>query len=279
VAFLTKADAPKRVADTIAIAIDQRMLRDCVGPPLARHLPGYNVKVVGWPEDLVELKDWCSISLVVLWISPAARDLETAFEAAIEAATANRPIAVLADSADSKLVARALMCGVRAFLSTSMSVTELANTIRFVAEGGRYMPPSILDTTLHGMTSPQSAFRESNGVRSLSPRQLQVLECLHEGKSNKIIAYELGMAEPTVKVHIRMIMKKLGAHSRTQVVLNTKRERPAGLGRAALTLATTSHPLEGQGEAPAYDSARSAPQRLDHPQYLPQTTATRRRLP
>jgi DNA-binding CsgD family transcriptional regulator len=57
---------------------------------------------------------------------------------------------------------------------------------------------------------------------SFSPRQLQVLERLNEGKQNKIIAYELGMAESTVKVHIRHIMKKLSARNRTQVVLMTK---------------------------------------------------------
>jgi DNA-binding NarL/FixJ family response regulator len=57
---------------------------------------------------------------------------------------------------------------------------------------------------------------------SFSPRQLQVLELLKEGKQNKIIAYELGMCESTVKVHIRQIMRKLKARNRTQVVLLTQ---------------------------------------------------------
>jgi DNA-binding NarL/FixJ family response regulator len=55
-----------------------------------------------------------------------------------------------------------------------------------------------------------------------SPRQIQVLERLNQAKQNKVIAYELGMAESTVKVHIRHIMKKLNARNRTQVVLKTK---------------------------------------------------------
>jgi DNA-binding NarL/FixJ family response regulator len=57
---------------------------------------------------------------------------------------------------------------------------------------------------------------------SFSPRQLQVLERLNEGKQNKVIAYELGMAESTVKEHIRHIMKKLNARNRTQVVLMSR---------------------------------------------------------
>jgi DNA-binding NarL/FixJ family response regulator len=61
-----------------------------------------------------------------------------------------------------------------------------------------------------------------------SPRQLQVLELLQQGKQNKIIAYELGMCESTVKVHIRHIMRKLNARNRTQVVLltNNRKNRP-----------------------------------------------------
>ena len=48
-------------------------------------------------------------------------------------------------------------------------------------------------------------------------RQTAILDILCKGKPNKIIAYELGMCESTVKVHIRNIMKKLKATNRTQI--------------------------------------------------------------
>jgi DNA-binding NarL/FixJ family response regulator len=48
------------------------------------------------------------------------------------------------------------------------------------------------------------------------------LERVAEGQPNKVIAYELGIAESTVKVHIRHMMKKLNARNRTQLVLMTK---------------------------------------------------------
>jgi DNA-binding NarL/FixJ family response regulator len=50
---------------------------------------------------------------------------------------------------------------------------------------------------------------------------LQVITLLHQGKQNKIIAYELKIRECTVKVHIRQIMKKLHVNNRTQVMLVT----------------------------------------------------------
>src|SRR5689334_23445254 len=80
--------------DTIAFVIGERLMRDCVGPQLAGHLPGSNVRLLERAEDLIELGDWCSISLVVLWLSNGDMDFETAFEAALEAAP-KRQIAIL----------------------------------------------------------------------------------------------------------------------------------------------------------------------------------------
>ena len=156
-------------------------------------------------------------------------DFETAFEAALEAAP-KRPIAILSDFADSALVSRALSHGVRGYLSSTMSLTEIACALRFVLEGGTFVPPSVLNGMITVTGGP--AFSKSNGEEEqFSPRQLQVLELLHQGKQNKIIAYELGMAEATVKVHIRMILKKLNARNRTEIVMKTRRVQPNGIHR------------------------------------------------
>jgi DNA-binding NarL/FixJ family response regulator len=60
----------------------------------------------------------------------------------------------------------------------------------------------------------------------ITPRQREVLIQLQRGKSNKIIAYELGMSESTAKVHIRNLMKKMGARNRTQVAFNAMKLYP-----------------------------------------------------
>src|SRR5215813_9625091 len=158
-------------ADTIALVIGERLIRDCVGPQLAGHLLGSNVRLLERPEDLIELGDWCAISLVVLWLNNNDMDFETAFEAALEAAP-KRPIAILSDFADAALVSRALTHGVRGYLSSSMSLAEIACAIRFVLEGGTFVPPSVL----HGITTDGPAFSKSNGEEEqFSPRQLRVL--------------------------------------------------------------------------------------------------------
>ena len=69
----------------------------------------------------------------------------------------------------------------------------------------------------------------------LSGRQRDVLQLLWQGETNKGIAKQLNMGESTVNVHIRSLMKMLGAHNRTQVVLLTKRllgpDTDSGSGR------------------------------------------------
>ena len=56
-------------------------------------------------------------------------------------------------------------------------------------------------------------------MKALTPQQHNILRLMVAGKPNKIIAYELDIAETTVKAHITLILRKLGVFSRTQAVL------------------------------------------------------------
>ena len=58
---------------------------------------------------------------------------------------------------------------------------------------------------------------------NLTQRQRDVLNCLREGKSNKQIAYELGLSEGTVKIHVTAIFKSLNVKNRTQAVISASR--------------------------------------------------------
>ena len=60
----------------------------------------------------------------------------------------------------------------------------------------------------------------------LAPREVVVLVLVGQGKSNKQMARELGLQEATVKVHVRHIMRKLGAVNRTQAALLAESLRP-----------------------------------------------------
>ncbi len=92
----------------------------------------------------------------------------------------------------------------------------------FVLAGGTYFPREALLAPRTGVGYASGGGGTPIAVvakAGLTARQGEVLERLRFGKSNKHIARELHMQEATVKVHVRQIMRKLGAANRTQVAL------------------------------------------------------------
>lgn len=128
------------------------------------------------------------------------------------------PVIVLSDRLDVTEVSRALRAGVRGYIPTSWSVAAVVQALKHVEAGNIHVPAEVIshvfalakDRGLDG----NGAARRRNG--RFTPRQLEVLYLLRQGKPNKIIAYELKMQESTVKVHVREIMKKLKVTNRTE---------------------------------------------------------------
>ena len=100
---------------------------------------------------------------------------------------------------------RALQAGARAYLLKGMTSDELIATIRTVHAGKSHIPAAIAEKLAERM-----------GVEELTPREMDVLEQIVAGKSNKEIAEELGVSEATVKTHINSLLGKLGVTDRTQ---------------------------------------------------------------
>ena len=93
----------------------------------------------------------------------------------------------------------------------TLPAKSLVNAIRFMAAGEQYVPPEFMS----GAAEPE----EHPLARSLTAREMQVLQGLTEGKSNKEIARDLNLSEPTVKLHVRTLYRKIGASNRTQAAL------------------------------------------------------------
>ena len=103
---------------------------------------------------------------------------------------------------------RALEAGAQSYLLKAMSHTDLANAIRTVHAGSKFLPASV-SKSLEGRP-PQSG---------LSARELQVLELIVKGRSNKEIGDALGISEATVKWHVNMILSRLDVTDRTQATV------------------------------------------------------------
>lgn len=118
-------------------------------------------------------------------------------------------------------VVKALAKGALGFIPKSGSREVLISALRLILSGGIYIPPEILLED-HTGTAPIPASleaRRSPAEFGLTPRQVEVLGLMMQGKSNKLICRALNLAEPTVKNHVSAILKALKAANRTEAVL------------------------------------------------------------
>ena len=137
------------------------------------------------------------------------------------------PIVVLSDRESATDVVSAIKAGVRGFITAQMDPSVMFRALKFISCGGTFFPATaLLDGS--GNTNPAASGgsgyapviqRALTGGIALTARQNEVLQLLREGWSNKRIALRLHMCEATVKVHVRLIMRKFGVSNRTQVAL------------------------------------------------------------
>ena len=118
-------------------------------------------------------------------------------------------------------VVRALRAGARGFLLKDADPAALVEAIHAVAAGGAVLGPSVtrhlLDRFAARLTT--SANEPVGRIGGLSDRELEVLRLLGRGLSNREIAEELVLTEPTVKSHISHLLLKLDLRDRTQAVI------------------------------------------------------------
>jgi DNA-binding NarL/FixJ family response regulator len=127
---------------------------------------------------------------------------------------------------DAEQALHAAMAGAAAFCAKDVEPTALMRIIRDVADGkfffgGTAMNERELQTWIEQQTegTRQSYSEPGSPFHPLSEREMQVLECVVQGMSNKEIAALLGISHQTVKNHVTSILRKFGVEDRTQAVV------------------------------------------------------------
>ena len=135
------------------------------------------------------------------------------------------PIIILSAVFEKEIVQKTLDLGASGYIPKTSSNAVILSAVNLVLSGGVYIPAELLRET------PVTSFGDlkkieiipenidlKEKIKVLSPRQLDVLKLIAEGKSNKQIAYELGLTEGTVKLHVTAILKILNVYNRTGAV-------------------------------------------------------------
>ncbi len=200
----------------------QRMLRELFGEHLAGVAPDL---AVSGHEAFAEVRDRIGdapAALVVFYCTSLDDRLEDEIRAASRL-PGRVPVAIISDGRDDEVLRLAMTLGIRGLISTTMGAAALVHALRVLLADGEFMPSSAVLAAAAGYSAEHrgpSDTATAEGV-PLSRRELDVLQLLHTGKSNKAIAAALDMQEGTVKVHLRNLMRKFGAHNRVEVVLAT----------------------------------------------------------
>ncbi|MER5890176.1 response regulator transcription factor [Streptomyces sp. NPDC001941] len=117
----------------------------------------------------------------------------------------------------------ALRAGAAGFLLKDTDARDLLAAVRTVARGEGLIAPAVTRRLIAEFASPARPAREPAAepeeLRSLTPREREVLVCLGEGLSNAEVAVRLDMAEATVKTHVSRLLGKLGLRSRVQAAV------------------------------------------------------------
>ena len=127
-------------------------------------------------------------------------------------------VALLSGEATREIAEQALEAGAAGFVPKTLPAKSMINAVKFMAMGEQYAPIDFMTAVDDPPSHPLAD--------KLTPRELQVLKGLTEGKSNKEIARDLEITEPTVKLHMKTLYRKVGAGNRTQAALIA---REAGL--------------------------------------------------
>ncbi|HEU4403214.1 MAG TPA: response regulator transcription factor [Candidatus Polarisedimenticolia bacterium] len=200
----------------ILIVDDHRMFREGIRSRLARH---GRFKVVGEAasaEEALESMQQAAPSIVILDIRmPGTSGIDLARRLRHE--WPDVKILVLSGYDFDQYVRALARIGIQGYLLKDSPQEALIEALDEIARGGVVLPPRIASKVMRSYAS-DSVSEGRTPTWDLTVRELEILECLHEGLRNAEIASRLDISPRTVETHVSTIISKLGARSRTEAV-------------------------------------------------------------
>jgi DNA-binding NarL/FixJ family response regulator len=213
----SSAGAVTATTNTVRIGwIDISCLtRECLPQAVTTALEPSTIVPFESVRDCIQHSDMLLDLIVYHSHDSASVDLDDV--AALGDAFSSVPLVVLSDatSMEPTRIREVLIRGASGFILTSRTgLKGVISGLKLVGLGGTFVPKEFL------FTDQQPLPRQTSEPGRLTQREIAVLGLMKHAKRNKVIAYELGLSESTVKVHVRQIMLKMGAANRTQAALN-----------------------------------------------------------
>jgi DNA-binding NarL/FixJ family response regulator len=134
---------------------------------------------------------------------------------ALRARLPSARVIVLTSFADDERLLGAIRAGAAGYLLKNAEPQEVVRAVRAASAGQTLLDPAVAARVVESIADRDQVA----GAESLTPREREVLGLIARGRSNKLIARELGIAEKTVKTHVGHVLAKLGVTDRTQAAV------------------------------------------------------------
>ena len=205
----------------ILIADDHPLFREAIKSIITERFSGYVLLETANLDDAIELVDEIpDIDLILLDLNmPGMEGLTGIVKMRNQAPEI--PLGIISAEEDKNVVLQTIGYGAVGFIPKSSTRDTIEKAISQILDGQVYMPADIIRNNpvqTSGRTSPHNEIDLKN-LSYLTRKQLQVFEQMAKGKSNKQIAYDMNIAETTVKAHVSAILHKLNVKNRIQAVL------------------------------------------------------------
>ncbi|MPY73808.1 MAG: response regulator [Alphaproteobacteria bacterium] len=132
---------------------------------------------------------------------------------------ADSPVVILNDNLCSNTLASCLAAGAAGYLMKDISLDALLISLQLVVLGEKVFPTHLAALLVNGVANTVPANIPPDNSFGLSEREMQILQCLVQGDSNKLIANRLSITEATVKVHMKSLLRKINVSNRTQAAI------------------------------------------------------------
>jgi two-component system nitrate/nitrite response regulator NarL len=190
------------------------------------------VASVGSGEEGVRRAKELPADLILLDVKmPGMNGIETL--KALRASGVGAPVVMLTMSREDADLAAALRAGARGYLLKDMEPEDLLPALEAAVQGDNVVAQELVGS-LAGLVRGDTGAappvpRPAAPFAELTPREREILECIADGSSNKMIARALDITDGTVKLHVKSILRKLGVRSRVEAAVAAVEH---GMGRA-----------------------------------------------
>jgi two-component system nitrate/nitrite response regulator NarL len=207
----------------LLLVVDHTLFREGLKELLQKRGVEVTAAVADWQEGIEQAVSNRPDAMLLDLQLPGMSEVEVLRE--LRKSRRNLPVAMLTFSMQQDDLIKALRAGANGYLLRSIEPEELITSLQDMVAGNLVLAKEFSGILAKVLSGELDISGDRTTLAGLTPRELEILCHISEGKSNKVIAKELGISDGTVKLHVKSILRKLNVSSRVDAAVIAVEER------------------------------------------------------